>query len=139
MNLYQLVYISRATEAFSDEKLSQLLTKAKSNNTNLDVTGNLIYNGGVFLQVLEGDMKVILNLYKKIQLDDRHHKVKKVYFEPANFRLFSRWSMNMMNLDCEKPKNLQIIKDILDAIDEDKLVDGMSPPIRLLKEFSKIS
>lgn len=139
MNLYQLVYISRATEAFSDEKLSQLLTKAKSNNTNLDVTGNLIYNGGVFLQVLEGDMKVILSLYKKIQLDDRHHKVKKVYFEPASFRLFSRWSMNMMNLDCEKPKNLQIIKDILDAIDEDKLVDGMSPPIRLLKEFSKIS
>ncbi|MUH73597.1 BLUF domain-containing protein [Psychrosphaera haliotis] len=138
MSLYQLVYISRATQPFSNEELTDLLVNAKNNNSSQDITGNLIYNGGMFLQVLEGDKKSVQALYDKIALDSRHTKVRNIYFEPAEYRLFSRWSMNMVNLECDKPKNIQTIKDIIDAIDEDKLVDGMSPPVKLLKEFSTI-
>ncbi len=139
MKVYQLVYISRATATFDNNALSSLLSKAKENNTKLNVTGNLVYNGGVFLQLLEGDQNTILTLFKKIETDPRHSKVKMIYFEPADFRLFTRWSMNMLNLECDKPKNLQVLKDIIDAIGEDKLLDGVSPPIKLLKEFAAIT
>ena len=61
--MHQVVYASAAVEAFSEVQLVQLLARARTNNERLGVTGLLLYDEGSFLQVLEGDAKVIELLY----------------------------------------------------------------------------
>nr|QQZ51134.1 BLUF domain-containing protein [Phenylobacterium glaciei] len=65
MSINQLVYVSQATRKMSPEDLSAIQETAKKNNAPLDVTGSLFYNGGWFLQVLEGPLSTLDKLYKK--------------------------------------------------------------------------
>lgn len=138
MELYQLVYISKAAQDFSSAELHDLLKKAKLNNEKKDITGNLLYNGGLFLQVLEGDKSNISELLDTISKDPRHKAVKQLYFEPAKFRLFPRWSMNMINLDQDTPTNLTTLKAIVDAAKNGTQVDSLPAPVKLLREFSNL-
>ncbi len=53
----------------------------------------LLYIDETFFQVLEGNEESLHNLYKKIELDERHTKVVKLIEEPIDKRTFSDWSM----------------------------------------------
>ena len=90
MSINQLVYLSQATLKRSPANLSAIQETAKTNNAPLDVTGSLFYNGGWFLQVLEGPASTLDKRYKKIELDPRHKNSRILYNEPANFRTFPR-------------------------------------------------
>ncbi|MDX1452285.1 MAG: BLUF domain-containing protein [Oleiphilaceae bacterium] len=138
MSLYQLVYVSKATKAFSSAELIDLLEVAKRNNSHVDITGNLIFNGGRFLQVLEGDQDKVKRLFDEIAQDPRHESVKLIYFEPAERRAFSRWSMNMINLDSDSPKNLSKLREITEAAARGEKVDHLPAPVRLLQEFQRL-
>lgn len=70
--MYHLIYASTATRAFTELQLNDLLTKFRLNNIKLNITGMLIYTGGHFLQVLEGEEKVVKKLYDAIRKDKRH-------------------------------------------------------------------
>ncbi|MDC0955313.1 BLUF domain-containing protein, partial [Alphaproteobacteria bacterium] len=48
-----VIYISRPTH-FDHLVLEEILTKSRSNNPSIGVTGNLIYHSDLFLQLLEG-------------------------------------------------------------------------------------
>jgi hypothetical protein len=72
MSINQLVYVSQATRKMSPADLAAIQDTAKNNNAPLDVTGSLFYNGGWFLQVLEGPVSTLDELYQKIELDPRH-------------------------------------------------------------------
>ena len=76
----------------------KILGKAKENNSNEDITGNLLYDGGRFIQLLEGDKEIITSLYVKIARDTRHKNLRLLYLEEASMRLFPNWGMNMVNL-----------------------------------------
>lgn len=117
--LMQLMYISRAVKPFTQQELEELVAKANSNNRHIDVTGSLVYNAGVFLQVLEGDKNQLLELYDTIKDDPRHHKVKKIYFEKADRRLFSKWFMHLANIEASDSKDLTPIRDLLAAVDDE--------------------
>ena len=136
MALYQLVYISQATKPFDDESLDALLTQAKENNAKRQITGSLIYNGGLFLQVLEGEQEDIERLFNKIASDPRHFKVRRLYFEPAKRRLFSKWSMNLVDLVFENPNKIQLFYEIIEALDKKSSEDGIPAPLKLLQVFS---
>jgi len=49
-----LVYVSSATELFSDTQLENLLLRSRQNNSTLGITGMLLYKDGNFMQCLEG-------------------------------------------------------------------------------------
>lgn len=135
--LMQLMYISRAKEHFTIEELEELVAKANSNNRHIDVTGSLVYNDGVFLQVLEGEQKKLLDLYNIIKEDERHHKVTKIYFEPAETRLFSKWFMHLASLEKSDSKDLTMIKNMMANIDDGK-INGIAAPTAVLKAFSSL-
>ena len=58
----------------STEQLLELLKQCL--NPASGVTGMLLYGNGTFLQALEGDEKVVADLYGKIEKDSRHIDVK---------------------------------------------------------------
>lgn len=135
MSINQLVYISQATRKMSPEDLSSIHEKAKANNGPLDVTGSLFYNGGWFLQVLEGPASTLDKLYIKIELDPRHKNSRVLYNEPANFRTFPRWNMNMTNLNDRQADKYDELVEVLEAAQTNRKIGSTSPAVALLKIF----
>lgn len=135
MAINQLVYISQSVRKMSSEELNAIQRTAKENNQQVDVTGSLFYNGGWFLQVLEGPLQTITDLYKKIEKDPRHKNSRLLYNEPAKFRTFTRWSMNMTNLDDRQADKYEELIEVIDAAKNDRKIGAASPAVTLLKIF----
>lgn len=119
----------------SAEDLYAIQKTAKANNEPLDVTGSLFYNGGWFLQVLEGPALSLAKLYKKIELDPRHKNSRVIYNEPATFRTFPRWNMNMTNLDDRQADKYDELVEVIEAAQTNRKIGSASPAVTLLKLF----
>ena len=137
MSLNQLVYISQSTRKMSADELRDILAKAQANNQRIDVTGSLFYNGGWFLQVLEGPAATLSTLYQKIERDPRHKNSRVLYNEPATFRTFSRWNMNMTNLDDRQADKYNELVEVIDAARGNRKIGAASPAVTLLKIFKE--
>ena len=70
--LSQLIYTSIRTSECTDSEIDKILDSCKRNNFGIDITGVLLYSDKIFIQYLEGNSKLILELYDKIKLDKRH-------------------------------------------------------------------
>jgi hypothetical protein len=135
MSINQLVYVSQATRKMSTEDLRAIQATAKDNNQHIDVTGSLFYNGGWFLQVLEGPLATLKALYDKIEKDPRHKNSRVLYNEPAKFRTFTRWSMNMTNLEDRQADKYDQLVEVIDAAKTDRKIGAASPAVTLLQIF----
>ena len=67
--MLQLVYASAANVPFTAEALRELLARARTTNTGLDVSGVLLHVDGSFLQVLEGEHEVVEKLLERVGRD----------------------------------------------------------------------
>jgi len=135
MSLHQLVYLSQSTRKLSKEELLALWKQAKDNNAAIDVTGSLFYNGGWFMQVLEGSDKTLTALYDKITKDPRHHDTRLLYKEPAAYRTFVRWSMNMTNLEDRQADKYEELVEVIEAAKAGRKINAISPAVTLLNIF----
>jgi hypothetical protein len=135
MSLHQLVYLSQSTGRLEKEELSAIWAQAKANNARIDVTGSLFYNGGWFMQVLEGPAPTLASLYDRIRKDSRHRDLRLLYDEPAAFRTFVRWTMNMTNLDERQADKYEELVDIVEAAKTGRKINGISPAVTLLNIF----
>ena len=90
--LRHVIYISKPTY-FDHLVLDDILTKSRSNNPAIGVTGNLIYHADLFLQLLEGPHFAVQKLYETILADSRHTDIVKLRDEPFSRRLFASWAM----------------------------------------------
>ena len=97
--LVNLIYASFALELMSEAELLNVLTKSRDNNARLDITGMLLYRRGSFLQVLEGDKRVVDDLFKVIARDPRHYRITRLQERSVTKREFENWSMGFANLD----------------------------------------
>ena len=92
IKLKHVIYISRPTH-FDHLVLDDILTKSRSNNSLIGITGNLIYHADLFLQLLEGPHLAVHKLYETILADSRHADIIKLRDETINRRLFASWAM----------------------------------------------
>ncbi len=94
MELVHLIYSSAATDInLSEDELNIILEKSRKNNESNDVSGVLLYEGGTFFQVLEGDRSIVDNVYKAIINDSRHTNVTKIIEETIKESTFGEWTM----------------------------------------------
>lgn len=96
MSVHRLVYVSAATEPFSDTDLAELLAVARANNAARDVTGMLLYHDGSFMQVLEGEQAVVQAVFDKIEHDPRHTNAMILLREDVEERTFESWAMGFL-------------------------------------------
>ena len=87
-----VIYISRPTH-FDHLVLEEILTKSRSNNPAIGITGSLIYHSDLFLQLLEGPLCALHNLNQTILADTRHADIVNVCDETFSRRLFAAWAM----------------------------------------------
>ena len=87
-----VIYISRPAH-FDHLVLEEILTKSRSNNPAIGITGSLIYHSDLFLQLLEGPPLAVHKLYQTILADNRHADIVNLCDETFSRRLFASWAM----------------------------------------------
>lgn len=91
--MHHIIYLSQATVPLAEEELAALLDVARVNNHRRNITGAMIYSGGQFLQLLEGDEADLADLYSTLLQDGRHMALIKLADKPIAHRSFTGWSM----------------------------------------------
>lgn len=98
-NLHSLIYSSLADPQTDNDSMQALLRNSRFNNKRQNITGLLLFHKGAFLQVLEGDRRVICNLFeKKLMRDTRHKSVTLFHDEQITTRRFRHWHLAYSDL-----------------------------------------
>ena len=91
--LYELIYRSQAKTNTSEEDLKAILKTARSFNEKENITGCLLYHNQQFLQLLEGEFNILMELYERIKLDNRHEKIVLLHMRETDYRIYQDWTM----------------------------------------------
>jgi hypothetical protein len=136
--MYSLVYVSSAASPFSDEQLRALLEQSRRDNAARDISGMLLYKGGNFMQLLEGDESQVTSLYHKIATDPRHSGSMVLLKSHADTRMFADWSMAFRNLNDPSVVQLPGFSPFLNTnLDDREFFANPSRAQALLQFFKK--
>jgi hypothetical protein len=91
--IYQIIYSSEAATPMQTDDLQELLDHARRSNAAKGITGALVYAEGIFLQILEGDKVLLLDLMAKIRRDVRHESVLVLRESEVPTAIFGSWKM----------------------------------------------
>ena len=124
--LSQLVYVSNRKKNCTEEEIENILALCKKNNPPLDITGILLYSDTKFIQLVEGEYKVINDLYNKIKTDSRHDQSRLISIGPIQQKAFPSWHMGARKIANNEvdfktsisPKDKEKFKDLLSGKEE---------------------
>jgi Sensors of blue-light using FAD len=136
--LSQLAYVSTRKSNCTDQEIEKILASCKKNNPPLDITGILLYSNTKFIQLVEGDFKIINELYNKIKTDHRHDNLRLISLGPIKEKAFPSWHMGARKIEGNevdfKTEITKEDKDIFDKILSGKEESG-AKVLSLLKKF----
>ena len=112
--LHELLYTSVSTRKMEADDLVFLLEQARIKNARLGIAGLLVYHNREFMQLLEGEKDVVLELWQTIRTDERHTSARSIYAGSINKRGFANWRMGFRNLDDVNPQELAGFSSFLD-------------------------
>ncbi|MEO1688606.1 MAG: BLUF domain-containing protein [Pseudomonadota bacterium] len=103
-DLLRIAYISRNAMPYEDEdrirfEIDAILEASQPRNAAVGVGGALMFNHGVFVQVLEGPTQAVEATFNRIQCDPRHRDVAVLEIEPIAATVFHGWSMGFVGRD----------------------------------------
>lgn len=109
--LYELIYRSTAKPGTTAQDLEDILKTARDFNRANNITGCLLYHDGQFLQILEGDFQVLLDLYDRIKRDPRHREFLLLHMKETSQRIYSNWTMAFKSLNRNQLSNYSIVTE----------------------------
>ncbi|WP_394749831.1 BLUF domain-containing protein [Spongiimicrobium salis] len=95
--MFNLVYKSKVNPIFGQTQIQDMLEKARVYNTKNGISGCLLFYKGEFLQYLEGKEAMVLELFEKIKMDERHSDIQLLSQSFIYHREFDHWSMAYEN------------------------------------------
>jgi len=126
--MFYLLYYAYESKPFSETDLEELLAKARSNNAQYNITGKLLFVEGTFIQILEGEEKIVKEVYSKIEEDKRIIYVHKVAEGEIKNRYFPDWTMAFKSITLTEINHLENCNH-----PEVKAYLESATPIRLLR------
>lgn len=136
--MFSLTYVSSATRHFSVAELESLLTTCVRNNAERGLTGLLLYKGGNFMQVLEGEEGAVLEVFETIRTDPRHDGIIRLYQGHADARQFPEWSMGFEDLDAPETRERPGLSGFLDTpLTGDEFAGNPTRAQKLLLTFKR--
>lgn len=91
--IYQLVYVSTATNPLELNDIHAIERVAIINNEKAGLTGVLTYCDGKFMQFLEGQISDVEQIFAAIKKDPRHHSIDVLRLDFIPERQFTDWHM----------------------------------------------
>ncbi len=90
--LYNICYVSKASEQLTNDDVKDIFKVTEQANNASGISGILLYSIGNFFQVLEGEKKLLENLYEnKIKKDTRHSNIYEVFRKEMETPIFSNY------------------------------------------------
>jgi methanogenic corrinoid protein MtbC1 len=99
-----VTYRSEATVTPSPTDLDRLVARSKTRNRELGITGMLLYDGGRYLQTLEGPPDALDQVWSAIQRDPRHDAIEVLSRHIVPARLFSGWDMQLYSRNQDRTR-----------------------------------
>jgi hypothetical protein len=96
--LIQHIYVSTARVAADLATLEDILSVSVRNNAPVGITGMLLYAGGTYMQILEGEEEAVNATHLRIERDSRHFGIIVLEHAPIAERSFSQWTMGFRGL-----------------------------------------
>ena len=131
---YSICYFSTINAPLTEDELYQLLHSSANKNKKDDITGILIYADGNFMQVLEGQEKLIKKLYRKISRDRRHKNVIKVSEMMYTDKIFEAYGYGFTVIDDKE--NINSLNKYLDWL-HNHPSEKIATFINLMKQFTQ--
>ncbi|MFZ1110518.1 MAG: phosphate-starvation-inducible PsiE family protein [Rhodomicrobium sp.] len=136
--MIQISYISSATEPMSNQDLLGLLQECRESNAGCGVTGMLLYGNATFLQVLEGDEKVVDALIDRIRKDQRHTDMQMLHRKTIERRQYSDWSMGFKRVSNKELQHVEGLRHFSEEdFNPDYLLQHSAVVDSLMKHFRK--
>jgi len=85
---FAISYVSTANRDLNQDEVAELLDQTEIRNNNEGVNGLLIYSGGNFFEVIEGEETKIKDLFENIKEDPRHRNIMMVFEKEIDKPLF---------------------------------------------------
>jgi Sensors of blue-light using FAD len=130
VKLRSLTYSSWASRALVTSDVERILHSCRVNNGLDGVTGILIYNGGAFVQVLEGAPDALDDTLERIRRDPRHRDLSVRDDRPILERNFPNWDMAYLELENGHTLGQEALERALER-------PVALPTLRLLQEISR--
>ena len=137
-SVFYLIYASSATRLLSDQELQILHTRAMAGNARRGVTGFLLYRGGNFMQLLEGEEDVVRGLFERIKADRRHKDVYVLKEGTRAERIFAKFAMGFVHMD-KMPGMTTYSEVIHESLDSLRFRQDGKLALRLLESFNQMS
>jgi len=118
--LYELIYRSTAKSKLTEQDFKNILTTARNFNESQNITGCLLYHEGQFLQLLEGEFQVLLDLYDRIKKDPRHRDFLLLHMKETQYRVYSNWTMAFKSLDDTQLKNYSGVSEFTELVTKEQ-------------------
>ena len=110
--LKQTVYLSHHAAEFTNDELRSLMRHARKKNKRLGITGLLLVDRPLFLQVLEGPTSAVDSLIATIASDTRHRDMDIIYVnEQLPEREFAQWLMACKILGDKLPADYKALDE----------------------------
>ena len=97
--LFHLIYVSTAVLPMTDNALIELPRQSRARNERNRVTGLLLYKGGHFMGVLEGNKARVMKIFASTKRDARHKSIDVLRAEHIPHRDFPDWTMGFKTSD----------------------------------------
>ena len=115
---HAISYVSTASSHLEDSEIEKILHRSEKYNNKEDLTGLLLYSEGNFFQILEGEKEKTQSLFNKIQKDNRHKNIIKLFERPIDKDAFDGYKSDFISADARydisRLRNYQHYIDILD-------------------------
>ena len=123
--LVRLIYRSRSVTPLgtqeTDAALRSILDRARTHNSACGITGVLLFDGAHFVQVIEGALREVEDLYETIACDLRHEAIEVVDFMPAEAREYESFSMAFLEVTDDRFPELRQLMS--------RAMQGLAPPL----------
>jgi hypothetical protein len=135
--MFELIYCSAAKDGLTSTDISDILKIARDFNKKNNITGCLLYHNNEFIQILEGDKKIVQELYSKIVKDIRNFNVDLIAEGEKTEKSFENWSMAYKEFNKNDLHNLNetIFKSNIIAFSE--LIDKPTYAVKLFWYMAK--
>lgn len=128
MQFVRMIYVSESrllpTSGSLWSQVNEILSVSQKTNERVGVTGALLFNEDWFVQVVEGRLTPVWELFDRLRRDERHRNLRLVEIKGVHSRLFENWWMGCSQLT---EKNADVYKPYL--------IEGRFLPVYLSGEM----
>ncbi len=136
--MIHLIYVSSASKEMTEEELLELLNQARDRNLIKNITGMLLYGKQSFIQILEGKVDDVNEIYDSIQNDARNTGNIIIQKKTIEGRAFPDWTMGFKYLSKSEIAETQGYSDFfLTEVDLKGVAQKSQSVVDMLYSFKK--